>query len=168
MQTRLRELLEEMTESLATELHPARLDELSLEVPHGISILPPPFGEPLEDFNCVMFALDLVDTIEDPSGRPFGRFYADTEFLSSLIDTGKIVQTGEVEGALVIWFDNGRVRHVGLARDTGRAASKWGIGHLYEHGHFEIPKSYGNDVRFFEPLDSETAFHLLTRRYGVR
>lgn len=168
MQTCLRELLEEMTGSLATELHPARLNEIALEAPHGISILPPPFGETLEDFNCVMYALDLVGTIEDPSGRPFGRFYADTQFLSSLIDAERIVQTGEIEGALVIWFDNGRVGHVGLAREPGRAVSKWGIGHLYEHGYFEIPKSYGSDVRFFEPLDSETAFQLLTRYYGVR
>jgi hypothetical protein len=167
MRERLSALLEEMTETLATELHAVRLGEIALEVPHGVLILPAPC-DPLDDCNCVMYALGLVGMIEDPSGRPFGKFYADTVFLSSLIDGGNLVPTEEVDGALVVWYLNGTVRHIGISQTRGRAASKWGIGHLLEHGLFEIPKSYGNDIRFFEPIDPDRAFLLLSRYYGVK
>ena len=169
MENDLRELLETMTGSdLAVELHPSRLAEISLAVPHSIAVQPAPCGEPLEDFNCVMYALDLVGMINDSSGRPFGKFYADTPFLSYLIGSGRLAPTAESKGALAVWSDNGHVKHVGVITNAGRAASKWGIGNLYEHGVFEIPKSYGNEIAFYEPLDSETAFDLLCRHYGVK
>jgi hypothetical protein len=87
MRDRLRNLLEEMTGISDTERHAARLGESAVEVPHGVSILPAPCI-PLDECNCVMYALGLVGMIDDPSGRPFGKFYADTVFLSALIESG--------------------------------------------------------------------------------
>jgi hypothetical protein len=169
MEHDLRELLETMTGAdFPVELHPSRLVEISLAVPHSIAALPASYGQPLEDFNCVMYALDLVGMIDDPSGRPFGMFYADTLFLSSLIETGRLAPTVESKGALAVWSDNGHVKHIGVITNAGRAASKWGIGHLYEHGLFELPKSYGDEIAFYEPLDSEPAFELLCRHCGVK
>lgn len=167
IQERLRDLLEEMTETLDTDRHAIRLGEIATEAPHSVSILPSPCS-PLDDCNCVMYALGLVGMIDDPSGRPFGKFFADTVFLSSLIESGALTPTEEVEGALAVWYTGGTVKHVGIVLKPGRVASKWGIGHLYAHGLSEIPKSYGNEVRFFEPIDPDTAFLLLSRHYNVK
>lgn len=164
----LRELLEEMTKAdLAVERHPERLEEIALVVPHGIKALPAPRDERLSDFNCVMYALDLVGMFEDPSGRPFGRFYADTEFLLVLVKAGHLVANDETEGAVVTWSHDGILKHVGLVKSPGQAVSKWGIGHLYEHGYFEVPTSYGSEVAFFKPLSSDHAFELLKRHYRI-
>ena len=167
MPDRLGELLDEMTETLAPDFHENRLAEIATVIPHGISILPAPC-DPLDDCNCVMYAMGLVGMIEDPSGRPFGKFYADTVYLSFLIESGALTPTEDVEGALAVWYSGGTVTHVGIVQMPGRMASKWGIGQLYEHGLFEIPMSYGNEIRFFEPLNPDRAFLFLSRHYGVK
>lgn len=63
------------------------------------------------------------------------------------------------EGDLVFYFgDDEQFKHAGLSRTNGRLMSKWGIGHLYEHGVFEVPESYGTKVRFFRKLSYDLAF----------
>jgi len=143
-------------------MHPAKLEELAFIVHHRISVLPKPHDEPLGDFNCVMHALDLTARLETPN-RLSGYFYADTVFLGSLIQRAILQPCGEAEGAIVVWSAAGTIKHAGLIVSQGRASSKWGIGHVYEHGLLEVPKSYGNELAFYGRLESEVALNLLTQ-----
>lgn len=142
MTEKLRVLLEEMTQgSDPVETHPAKLEAISLIAPHDIRRLPTPFDEPLGDFNCVMHALDLTARLTEPC-RPLGHFYADTIFLGSLIQRSILRPSEEPIGALVVWSAAGAIKHVGIVVAQGRASSKWGIGHVWEHGLLEVPSSY--------------------------
>jgi hypothetical protein len=162
----LRELLEAMTDrDFPVENQIAYLEEIAGSVPHRIRPLPSPDGEPLDDYNCVMYALDIVGCLVEPCS-PLGRYYADTAFLSSLIALDELVDTEESEGAIVIWSTDATVKHVGIVVFPGRAASKWGRGHLYEHDLFEVPQSYGDDVAFFKRPSFDQVSEMLQRRFG--
>jgi len=165
MPENLRASLDEMTgRDVPVETHAERLEEIGAVFPHSVRVL----ATPSEEFNCVMHALGLIGRFEEPSGRPFGRYYADTAFLQTLIDRGVLRPDEEREGAVVTWSASGSIRHVGLVASPGRAVSKWGIGNLYEHGLLEAPASYGSDLAFYGPADPEDAMDCLNRMYGVK
>ena len=163
MTDKLRALLDEMTQDNSqVETHPARLVAITRDVPHSVRVLPALFEKPLGDFNCVMYALGLTTLIEKPC-RLLGRFYADTAFLHSLIDCSILQPCAEADGELVVWSLAGTIKHVGVTVAPGRAASKWGIGYVYEHGLLEVPKSYGEALAFYGAIDSNDALNHLCR-----
>jgi len=130
----LRKLLEKMTrDGSPVETYPGKLTAISIQHPHTIRVLPSPHGEDLGRFNCVMYALGLVAALEPPCNF-VGRFYADTGYFDSLIQQRGLSPCAEKKGALVVWTSAGATKHVGIMRDQGRAASKWGIGYVCEHG----------------------------------
>ncbi|MFC3110344.1 hypothetical protein ACFQAT_28945 [Undibacterium arcticum] len=138
--------------------HVAMLDEIAKQFPHSVEPIRHP--EPLGDFNCVMYALNICP---EPPCSPLGRYYADTGYVRSLIDQGQLTEVGDnpPEGSLAIYFKEDTVMHIGRVRSPGRVVSKWGIGNLYEHAPLEVPSSYGNEVRYFSTIDKEKAFELL-------
>lgn len=168
MNNRLRALLEERVNNpdVSVELHGSKLAEIKSEVPHSILIRSAPLDEPLPEFNCVMYALDLVGKIADPSGRPMGRWYADTLFMRALIDRGILKPSNPIIGSLVTWSASGTLKHCGVLIAKERAISKWGIGHLYEHSVLEVPSSFGTELAFYTALESEEAVNQLAQHCG--
>lgn len=165
MSERLRTLFEEMIKDagLPIAAYPERLLAIASEVPHSIRIVPPPQGEPLGDFNCVMYALGIVGTLEHPC-RPFGQYYADTTFLRSLIDAEELQPCEPRPGALVTWSSEAGLRHAGVLIDPHRAISKWGCGHLCEHGLLDIPASMGDQLNFYTlSMDPENVINQLAK-----
>jgi hypothetical protein len=161
-------LLEEMTNGGSrVETHPMQLEEIRREITHNIQILPTPLGEELGNFNCVMLALDLVGCLDEPCG-PLGRFYVDTSFLRSLIRESNTKECDEKNGALVLWLAGEAIKHAGTVISPGRTTSKWGIGHVYEHDLLDVPTSYGDTLKFYEPVDSERAFAHLKQLFNRR
>ena len=137
--------------------------ELPLKrIRHNICVLPPPFDEPLEHFNCVMHAFGLVNQIDPPCSPVSGRFYVDTIFFASLIDQALLEPCAEAEGALVVWSSAGAAKHVGVVVSPGRASSKWGMGHLYEHDLHEVPTSYGDELTFYSAISTDDAKNYLS------
>lgn len=138
--------------------HAAKLEEIRLRYPHSIEMLP--FSEPLGECNCVMYAFKFH--MESPYTL-FGRFYANTNFVQSLIEQGYLININEnpKRGSLVIYFKDGKVEHIGIAFSTNRIVSKWGIGHLYEHEPLEVPSSYGSSIQYFSAIDADRAYELL-------
>lgn len=169
MSKRLRILLEEMTRDcrVPIDTYPATLATIRRKTAHTIRVLSAPLDEPLTEFNCVMHALGLVGRIEDPSGKGFNRWYADLGFLQSLIDRGILKPCAPTPGAVVTWSSAGRLRHVGVLVTRRRAASKWGIGYLYEHALLQVPTNYGDDLAFYSPLEPEDALNRLKAYYAV-
>ncbi len=154
----LRSELTRITDELDVNKHREQLIELRATHPHTIEIVEA--VDPDDDFNCVMFALDLVGSIEPPC-TPLGRYYLDTEFLEHLIRERTLVSLDASEAeALVIYLANGAVKHAGVVLEGGRVRSKWGCGHLYEHEAWEVPESIGDEIRYFRPIDPDKAFAL--------
>jgi hypothetical protein len=113
---------------------------------------------------CLMHVFDFVEKPEYAAIaiHGLGRIYAASAFAHWLLDNGLLVEVTPAdvrEGDLVSYFgDDRRFKHAGLSRTNGRVTSKWGIGHLYEHGVFEVPESYGTKVRFFRKVSYDEAF----------
>lgn len=56
------------------------------------------------------------------------------------------------DGDLVLYFREGTPKHAGKWY-TEKVRSKWGYySHLWQHGLYELPLEYGNDLRFFQQL----------------
>ena len=163
LRTRLDDLIQGVN---SLEIDSVQLDALAFEIPHTIHVLPTPWDELSEGINCVAYALGLIGRFEDFRDKSCNRFYADTRFLSSLIEGGVLRPCAEREGALAVWSSAGVVLHVGLVSAPGRATSKWGAGGLYEHGLFEVPKCFGEDVAFYDPVDPEVVLAYLDRFHG--
>ena len=167
----LRELLQQITHEANVTTHAPRIEEARAQYGHAIAVLTA--EDDNRRYNCVMYALGIEIDREyfAMSTCCPEQVHASTEFLQFLYDEGDLIERQDcVPGCLVVYSREARFRHIGKAVEGGRVRSKWGIGHLYEHGLFEVPDSYGTEVRFFEPLDRETvldAFYHHAQQNGV-
>lgn len=95
-----------------------------------------------------------------------GRVFAGADFTRWLIEQGSLAEVSQAEaqdGDLVFYFSKGIFKHAGLWHPNGRVLSKWGVGHLFDHELFEVPMSYGSEVRFYKRLPFEDAYDLFTQ-----
>ena len=157
---KLRQRLEEMTHVDDVSRHPALLATLGHECPNTATILDS--AHPIRRYTYLMRVFDFAERAEYAAIATLGRVYAASAFVHWLLDKcllAEVTQADGREGDLVFYFsDDGRFKHAGLCRGNGQVMSKWGIGHLYQHGLFEVPESYGDKVRFFRKLSYDEAF----------
>jgi hypothetical protein len=70
---------------------------------------------------------------------------------------------------VVLYFDGGPT-HAALVREAPPQLvpeSKWGPSELHSHGLWEVPASYGDQVRFYAPTDIEELLDLLFEKEGL-
>jgi hypothetical protein len=75
----------------------------------------------------------------------------------------EVDEADAAEDDLIIYFNDRRWEHVGFWKLDGRVESKWRPGLLYNHGQWEVPKFYGDQVRFFRYVSPEEAIELFVR-----
>jgi hypothetical protein len=107
-----------------------------------------------------MHVFDFVEKAEYVAIARYGfaGVYAGPEFAHWLIDRKlltEVLDENVSSGDLSFYFDQGQFRHAAMLLARDRVISKWGIGQLVEHGLFEVPDSYGSEVRFFLRLPYE-------------
>jgi hypothetical protein len=157
----LRQRLFEMTtedESRHSEL----LAQLTRQHPNAITVLESP--QPIRGYTCLVHVFDFT---EQPEYEIIVRrskcrnVFAGANFAHWLFDIGALEEIPSLQpGHLVFYFDDfDCFKHVGIIQQDGRVASKWGTGQLFEHGLFEVPASYGNNVKFFKKPPSEVVFN---------
>jgi hypothetical protein len=163
----LRERLEDMTRVDDVSQHPALLAALTRECPNTITLLDSIY--PIRRYTCLMYVFDFAEKAEYAAIATYerGLIYAAGAFAHWLLDNGVLVEVipcDAGDGDLIFYFgDDERFKHAGLHLTNGRVHSKWGIGHLYQHGLFEVPESYGNKVRFFRMFSYDEAFGYFMR-----
>jgi len=156
----LREQLQAMTEIEDVSQHPRLLDEIASEHPHSIRVLDS--AHTLGRYTCLVHALGFAGSPEYEmiASRGFKVVFAGPRFAQWLLDRDALI---EISGSdvkkhdLVFYFENDRFKHAGLALNYQRVVSKWGIGHLYEHGIWKVPQSYGTAARFYKHLPYDQA-----------
>jgi hypothetical protein len=159
-----------MTDNRDVDQHPAMLVDISKDCPNTIRILQS--LHPIHRFTCLMHALDFTERPEYVQVAELN-VYAGAEFARWLLD-GRLNPASQSElrdGDLVFYLPGGKFKHVGLSAVSGRVTSKWGVGHHYEHGLFEVPISYGDNVAYFRQLPYDEAYHLFTQfaeQNGIR
>lgn len=132
----------------------------------GCDVVPMHSAHDMARYTCLMHALDFVEKPEYLSVAVLQRpgIYAGKKFAEWLLARGWLSEIKEPSvpvGSLVIYFDEvGAFTHIGITSGGNRVQSKWGLLGLYEHDLFDIPSSYGNVVRYFEPLQFNDAIQL--------
>jgi hypothetical protein len=122
--------------------------------------------EHIPEYDCFTFALDLIDSqirieVRDFAPRKIGPFQrpgiADAlpgpNFIHYLQLQGRSSLSLCQDYDLAIYFDSfGMIKHIGKIFN-GNIVSKWGLkGYLWQHGIWEIPNSYGIEVKFYSQL----------------
>ncbi len=142
--------------------HPALLDEVIRNCPNTIVLLESTY--PLRRYTCAMHVFDFIEKPEYAAiaERGLNRVFAGGAFVHWLLDERlleEIAPRDAREGVIVVYFNEaGLFKHAGITVREDRVVSKWGTGHLFEHGLFEVPESYGTKVRFFRKLRQATAY----------
>ena len=163
----LRRRLKDMTES-GTEpsTHATQLAAISKEFSNTIRPLKSRFPE--KGYTCGMYVFDLSEDEDyiDIAGLGLPDVYAGRAFFEWLL-AGRLLEEIDEHSAhdddLIMYFENGQWRHVGLWRLNDRVESKWGLGLLYNHGRWEVPEHYGDQVRFFRSISPEAAIEHFIR-----
>jgi hypothetical protein len=137
-------------------IRPARLDDFC-KIPDGN----------VPEYDCWTFALDLIYSQERIAVRRFAPYkkgpiqrpgiddaLPGPNFFCYLQLSKNTNFQNCRDHDLVVYFDFfGKAKHIGKVIE-GSIVSKWGMkGYLWNHGIWEIPSSYGVDVRFYSQLD---------------
>jgi hypothetical protein len=123
-------------------------------------------------FTCFMHALEISapPQVVLKILERFDTVYFGSEFVDQLVQKGLLVELAKQEDDdILIYFRDGWPRHAGKTKGE-MVISKWGLGHVWRHGVFEVPASYGSEVRVFQRVDGATAanwfFQYATAKLG--
>ena len=166
----LRERLCEMTLQPIDEQR-GILERLRGEFAHTIRILGG--SHPIETYTCAVHAFELVrdPVYDDIRHSGLGKTFAGKDFVEFAIEKQFLLERGSAEaskGDFVIYLFEGRFGHVGRLQDQRQILSKWGTGHLCEHLLWEVPCSYGHEVRFYQGVDAEDCFDIFVEYTKTR
>jgi hypothetical protein len=139
------------------------ISKLRLTTKHSIVIVESEY--PIERYTCAMHAFHLVENpiyIEIASFGE-GHIFAGHNFINFLLGNRLLAprdQTSILPDDLILYFDNSVYQHIGRMKTNCRVQSKWGTSHLFEHGVWEVPPNYGDEVRYFVGPDKDASFAL--------
>jgi hypothetical protein len=164
----LRAKLTEITNELDISRHEDLVRTLAQTHSHTVTVIPSDNSG--ADYNCVMYALDLVGAVDPPTSLVIGRYHMDLRFLKHLTDNHltEVDKANARGGDLVVYYQNEEMLHVGVLTGEQRVTSKWGPGLLYDHGLWEVPDNYGDSVRYFRSEHPDVVFELFKQYFGVR
>ena len=113
---------------------------------------------PLNTFNCHAYAVGIYDNEK----------YQDLvyEYLDSALLNSSFIheyydclfyekKESEVEvGSLISYWEGDKIKHTGIISDINEKQmiinSKWGTSHIFRHGKWDIPLSYGSDIKILK------------------
>jgi hypothetical protein len=136
---------------LIRKCHPHSI-ELWKNIPEG----PSDFRESNDNtqFNCFMFCLDInYGDIKKLIGKD-GTRILNHEYMALLEKKYLTIKDSgtTVDGDHIFYFSDSKIMHAGKIKG-GRVISKWGGGHIWMHGIFEVPESYGDQVQYYESTE---------------
>jgi hypothetical protein len=164
----LRSRLAEITQPAdASELKAQiqQMTNLALTQPHSVSLLEENIPVSRR-FNCYQYSFGIADIrvqrgiLEVFPGRDFAQFLVD-----HLLEE---VGAQDTDDGSHVLYSGSQIEHAGKVQ-AGAVVSKWGTGHIWQHGVYEVPDYYGDTVRFFRPFPREMALQALLEFYpGAR
>jgi hypothetical protein len=105
-------------------------------------------------FSCYQYSFGLasmrfrIGILQVFPGRDFAEFLVNT-YLEE-------IGPKDAEDGDHIVYSSSQIEHAGLVR-AGAIDSKWGTGHIWRHGVYEVPAYYGDTVRLFRHISQEDA-----------
>lgn len=158
-----------MTESLSEATLDQRWKAILLHGgPHRLARLKDEL--PNNRYNCFAYALGvyarpdyqrLADEHAKRTKPPI-----DPVLMRGLVETGVLTEhAGELRvGDILVYEAEGAFVHAAkLVEEDGLCRSKWGSGHLYQHGLWELPTSYGRRFRTVHSQGPDVVMDALRR-----
>lgn len=149
--------------------HEAQVSDIALRYGRTIRFIDREDDDPVLITTCVTYALQVA---QEPTFRRLllAHVRAGKDFMTWMME-GRLVSLPEGEvGSLICYLREGVWQHVGIVVDGCRIRSKWGKSPVYEHEAFDVPASYGDDVRYFQAISPSVAtrlFVMFARRHQV-
>lgn len=150
--------------------HAIKIEELQKLYPHTIvksnKVATAPF------VLCLPYALGLPAIVK----AKLGTTYTDVMLGKNLKIVGvpfaEWLMGGRLEpisqpkvGCIIFYFESAMWRHAGRLVGTDVVNSQWGVFPAYEHGVWEVPLSYGEEIRYYN-MPSENEVARLFMEYG--
>lgn len=136
-----------------------RLELLRREYGHSIKIIELA-RDMLRTFNCYAYALGIWKSDEfqrRAAGNRSEIALVNSSVIQRMLDNNDLEPRNVgavIPGDMLLYFNESGVKHGAayLGRDNGRIVvrSKWGPDELFEHEIWEVPASYGDQVKFFK------------------
>lgn len=152
----LRSELFKITENGKPESHQSLIENLKLRYAHSIILMKSEIS--IDRYTCILFVFNISfdeEYIALAQKCP-NTIFANTDFLRFLINHNYLIESNDNQkGNLIVYFEKDAIKHIGKIVNRDLVISKWGTGHLYQHNTFEVPESYGREVKYFLPLKRE-------------
>ncbi len=139
----LRQLLDEIPSKSHEDIayHRQRIEELWDRCVHTIKWVEDGGGNKLD---CWTYVLGIPSGIPNATDPNILKEFFNSEILKLL----KVVPNS-LDGSLVVYFCGDVPEHIGVMRGR-RVVSKWGRNPVYNHGLFEVPAEYGDEIRYYQ------------------
>ncbi|SRR5260221_5045821 len=150
---KLRRALDEATKLRFRHQYTDALDQLCHEYAHTISILPDG-RDRITRFNCFGYGLgvwehpDFIRRVDAASNSAI----INSDVVRSLMNDGTLQDVSAAkaaQGDVVIYFQKKAVTHAAVLGEQQTCRSKWGGDDVPQHGLWEVPAQYGNQVRYY-------------------
>jgi len=140
---RLRQLLDEISGKSHEDItrHRQCIEALQAQCAHTIKWGEDGGGNKLD---CWTYALGIPSCIPNATDPNILEEFFNSEVLKLLKEV-----PNSLDGGLVVYFCGDVPEHIGVMRG-GRVVSKWGKNPVYNHGLFEVPAEYGDEVRYYQ------------------
>jgi hypothetical protein len=150
--------------------YPIRLAELQKQFGHNVGVM-----ATRGDFNCFAYAFGLSNHPDFASlvRRTQKTAVMNSEFVIGLLTLDRLSEISADEiavGCIALYFANDKLTHAAIVREVRPLLvleSKWGPSELHSHGLWEVPASYGDEVRFYTPTDVEELLDDLFDKEGL-
>ncbi|MBI2340369.1 MAG: hypothetical protein HYU99_08410 [Deltaproteobacteria bacterium] len=165
MKKTIRQYLEEITESVAIN----EGQKIEKVCAFGIKRVTEPNGWQYRRYpnlciNCFAYAFGLGESDSyrecayDDALKEQNRQFANSNFVKFLLKHSVIYSTDSVStGDVIIYCDKeGQPKHAGIVSNlSDTIRSKWGTLSIFEHEKWQVPESYGAQVKYYKPLALE-------------
>ena len=134
-----------------------QMTDLAITHPHNVSLI----GENVpgtRPFNCYQYSFNIADvSVRDGisdifPGRDFAQFLVENHLQE--------IGSEDAEDGDHIFYSSLQIQHAGRVQ-VGAIESKWGTGHVWRHGVYEVPDNYGDTVRFYRHFPRESVLQIL-------
>jgi hypothetical protein len=160
----LRDELDEASRIRLPQVYIETLERLRREFGHSILILPDG-SDRITRFNCFAYGLGLWehDDYIRRVNAANNSAIVNSLFVRAILDDGTLKEINAAEAApgdVLLYFHKEAVTHAAVVGENQTCRSKWGGNEVHQHGLWEVPAQYGDQVRYYRAPDAAS---ILTR-----
>jgi hypothetical protein len=156
----LRDKLDEASSIRLPQVYIETLERLRREFSHSILILPDG-SDRITRFNCFAYGLGLWqhDDYIRRVNAANNSAIVNSLFVRAILDDGTLREIDAAEatsGDVLLYFHEEAVTHAAVVGENQTCRSKWGGNEVHQHGLWEVPAQYGDQVRCYRAPDPST------------